>query len=72
MLYVGQRLYGYCGGYFGRGSYDDKRIEAFGVDWVVAREDSGEVVFARDDRGETGRVHQILAEYTEPPREGGL
>lgn len=34
---IGMILYGYCGGYFGN-SFDDKRVEAFGVDWIVVRE----------------------------------
>ena len=44
-MFIGQILYGYCGGYFdgyfGRDSYGDKRIEGFGVDWVVVREENG-------------------------------
>ena len=36
-LRVGDMLYGYCGGHFGRGSYDDKRVEAIGGDWVLVR-----------------------------------
>ncbi len=36
-LAVGTLLYGYCGGLFGRDSYDTKRVEAIGVDWVVVR-----------------------------------
>lgn len=44
-LRVGALLKGYCGGAFGD-SYEDKRVEAVGFDWVVAREvDSGRVVF---------------------------
>lgn len=35
---VGTVLYGHCGGEFGRDSYTDKRVEAVGADWVVARE----------------------------------
>lgn len=47
MLRVGDILIGYCDGAFGRDSYGDKRIEAIGADWVVAREiDSGKVEFA--------------------------
>lgn len=47
MIRVGTMLYGFCGGYFGRDSYYDKRVEAVGADWVVAREeDNGQVVFA--------------------------
>lgn len=38
-LRVGDVLYGYCGGAFGRDDYDDKRVEAIGADWVVARPD---------------------------------
>jgi len=46
VVMVGAKLYGYCGGCFGD-SYNDKRVEAIGFDWVVAREiDSGQVVFA--------------------------
>jgi hypothetical protein len=41
MICVGLPLYGYCEGYFGRDSYGAKRIEAFGVDWIVARELDG-------------------------------
>lgn len=36
-LRVGQMLYGFCGGSFGRDSYDDKRVEAIAADWVVCR-----------------------------------
>lgn len=36
-LRIGDVLYGYCGGSFGRDSYDDKRVEAIGSDWVVVR-----------------------------------
>lgn len=53
MIYVGMVLYGYCDGYFGRDSYKNKRVEAFGVDWIVARDDSGGLCFA--DFKESGR-----------------
>ncbi len=36
-LRVGDVLYGYCGGHFGRDSYTDKRVEVIGSDWVVVR-----------------------------------
>lgn len=45
-LQVGQMLYGYCRGVFGRDSYDDKRIEAVGFDWVVVRAENGTPNFA--------------------------
>ena len=34
---VGQLLKGFCDGFFGRDSHSDKRIEAIGLDWLVAR-----------------------------------
>ena len=46
MIRIGDLLYGYCGGCFGRDSHENKRIEAIGADWVVAREiESGEPYF---------------------------
>lgn len=39
-LAIGAMLHGFCGGHFGRDSYRDKRVEAVGADWVVAREAS--------------------------------
>lgn len=36
-LMVGDTLLGYCRGHFGRDSYEPKRVEAVGTDWVVAR-----------------------------------
>ena len=61
MLYIGQVLYGYCGGYFGRDSYGNKRIEGVGIDWIVCRDSSGEVDFAYGDD-----IHTALKRYTQP------
>lgn len=59
MITVGTKLYGYCRGSFDRDSYQDKRVEAIGADWCVAREiDSGRVVFT------TGDVQEFLLEFT--------
>lgn len=41
MCEIGEVFIGFCEGYFGRNSYEDKRVEAFGVDWIVCREVSG-------------------------------
>jgi hypothetical protein len=46
MSNVGRVLHGYCNGYFGRDSYDDKRIEAEGYDWLVVRDSAGRPDFA--------------------------
>jgi hypothetical protein len=37
---------GHCGGAFDRDSYGPKRVEAFGADWIVARGEYGELLFA--------------------------
>ena len=69
-LQVGQILYGYCGGFFGRDSFEDKRIEAIGYDWVVVRDVSGSSPdFCCTPDGTN--ISESLWEYTkEPPDEG--
>lgn len=57
-LRVGDVLYGYCRGAFGRDSYGNKRVEAIGADWVVVRED-GDLYFYEGDPEE-------LLPYTVP------
>lgn len=39
--FVGIRIYGFCNGYFGRDSYDNKIIIASGEDWIVAQTEEG-------------------------------
>lgn len=46
VLRIGDMLYGFCNGFFGRDSYGDKRVEAIGSDWVVARDERGRAEFA--------------------------
>ncbi len=46
MIPIGTILRGFCNGYFGRASYSDKRVEAVGADWIVARDDDGRALFA--------------------------
>jgi hypothetical protein len=58
---IGTLLHGYCGGLFGRDNYNDKRVEAIGADWIVARDVYGQVLFAEVKP-------EDLLEYTiEPP-----
>lgn len=59
-LRVGDMLYGYCGGYFGRDGYYDKRVEAIGSDWVVARAEDGTVMLYEGDP-------EMLIEHREKP-----
>ena len=48
-LRVGDMLYGFCGGAFGRDVYHDKRVEAIGADWVVCRTSTGDLAFRGGD-----------------------
>ena len=49
-LQIGQKLYGYCGGYFDNAHVNNFfRVEAVGIDWVVVRgedDDYGKPDFA--------------------------
>ena len=60
-LRIGETLYGFCGGFFGRDSYEDKRIEAIGFDWVVCRDDKGYVHMASDSNND---ISSSLREFT--------
>ena len=46
---LGKKLYGYCEGYFGRDSYEDKTIVAYGCNagkiWIVVEDEDGYVLF---------------------------
>jgi hypothetical protein len=61
---VGSKLYGYCGGVFGRDHYDDCRVEAVGAGWVVVRCENGEPDFASGPN-----IREELAEHTTPEEE---
>ena len=43
-LRIGDTLYGFCEGSFGRDSYNDKKVEAIASDWVVVREKDGPIL----------------------------
>ena len=57
-IMVGQELKGFCDGWFGRDAYGNKRVEAVGADWVVARNEDGQPVFASGKE-----VHFYLEQY---------
>ena len=65
-LRVGAVLYGFCGGHFGRDSYEDKRIEAVGEDWIVCRDEYGDVHTADFSRRGDGWTLASLERYLEP------
>jgi hypothetical protein len=46
---VGDPIKGFCGGYFGRDSYDNRVVEAVGPDWVVTRNVHGKVEMYHGD-----------------------
>lgn len=64
-LPVGTLLKGYCHGHFGRDSYDDKRVEGVGVDWVVVRNEDGKPEFACAGDWEAGDFWECLAHHEE-------
>lgn len=64
---VGQILYGFCGGFFDSDSYDDKRIEAIGYDWIVCRSKNGEVHMGRTYDG--GSIEDTLSKYLVKPED---
>jgi hypothetical protein len=69
-LQIGELLYGFCGGYFGRDSYGTKRVEAVGIDWVVAREEgSGEVVLATPTDSDIEGFHDHLRQLSDRDKE---
>lgn len=39
---IGQKIYSVCEGYFGRNNWQEKRIEAFGEDWIIVRDSHGQ------------------------------
>lgn len=47
MIFIGMLFKSYCDGYFGRDADGEKRVEAFGADWIVCRMYDGSVVFAQ-------------------------
>jgi len=60
--FVGIKIYGFCNGFFGRDSYDDKIIIASGEDWIVAKSDSGQNEFASFDS--TEEMNQLIGEWS--------
>lgn len=62
-LEVGVTLHGYCNGYFGR-FYLNKTVEAFGRDWIVARESDGTVLLATFDTATpTSAIEELIESW---------
>lgn len=62
---IGTIIPGYCQGVFGRDSYEDKRVEAIGADWIVCRDDSGNIHFASGavGFGDNSNIIEFLEDY---------
>ena len=66
LFQVGQILYANCGGLCSPESKEDKRIEAMGLDWMIAREiESGNIVYFKLDAYSKWKD---LAAYTTPSK----
>lgn len=61
---VGDVLYGYCGGRFGRDSYGVKRVEAVSEtgDWIVVREGEGDEATVNFTALKPGEYAKLLAD----------
>ena len=68
--YLDKTLCGFCNGFFVGENYDNKRIEAIGKDWIVARTPDGEVCFAKF-MGEA-QMLEYLKEWAKEPGDGEL
>lgn len=66
-LTVGALLYGFCNGFFGRDSHQLKRVEAFGYDWIVARDERGGVHFCHFSHEWLPERDKMIAEWTRKP-----
>ena len=53
-FFVGEVVHGFVGGAFGRDSYDCRRVEAVGADWIVTRNRRGHVEMVSGSRVPTG------------------
>jgi hypothetical protein len=66
---IGKKIYGYCGGHFGRDGYGTKVIEAIGPDWVVCRFEDGDVELA-DGFEDFSYLLKFIEENSDPSLNG--
>lgn len=65
-VWLNKSLNGFCNGFFGRDSYGEKRIEAIGNDWIVARDEKEQPIFAEFEST------KVMLEYLEEwAKDGG-
>lgn len=61
-LAVGAVFNGYCNGFFGD-SYGPKRVEAFGHDWIVARDERGVPQFCHFEEHWLQEKDKLIADW---------
>lgn len=66
-LRVGAMLYGFCNGFFGRDSHEDKRVESFGDDWILARDDMGRAHYCHFPAEWLPKRDEMIAEWMKKP-----
>lgn len=64
-LAVGDIIHGFANGAFGRDSYDCRKIEAVGPDWIVCRDGNGDMYLA------SGRRALELCQQNRTPGQSG-
>lgn len=65
MLFVGQEIYGYCQGYFGRDFFGGM-IEAVGHDWIVARSHDNKYPAFASFPGGLGKFPKLIEDMINP------
>lgn len=68
--FVGTTLFGFCNGFFGRDSYEDKVIIASGSNWIVA--DSGSIHPEFASFGENENMAVYIHEWSIEPGDDGF
>lgn len=66
-LVIGVVFKGFCNGFFGRDSYQEKRVEAFGYDWIVARDSNGSVHYCNFTQEWLPKRDELIAEWLSDP-----
>lgn len=72
---INLELKGFCCGIFGRDvDWGCKRIEAAGIDWIVARDEKGSLYFARfeDNEDMERRIKESLESMKKGKEDGEL
>ena len=69
--YLGKNIYGYCNSYFGRDSYETKRIVFAGVNYIVVEHEDAlktpGIAYFHDKTKE--EVEQLLKDWMDPTNE---